>query len=155
MIKRSVWYIGVIFILAAQSGYGQFQSPSIKWTKKTHDFGEINHKNPVEYEFEFMNTGQAPLIISEVEGSCGCTVTEYSKEPVMPGKKGKVKATFDAAALGKFHKTIKITANVEGGPEYVYIQGTVVKGINCKISTSPGCPPDCVIRRFRRMSATQ
>ncbi len=118
-----------VFILFAVSStsFAQFQSPRFEWGKTTHEFGEIKHRSPVIYEFEFTNNGQAPLIISKVEGSCGCTVTEYSKDPVMPGKKGKVKATFDAAALGKFHKTIKVVANVEGGPEYLYVQGTVVK----------------------------
>ena len=114
---------------AAFSSNAQFQYPAFKWGKTEHDFGNIAQQNPVTYEFEFTNKGQAPLIISEVEGSCGCTVAEYTKDPVMPGQKGKVKAIFDAAALGKFRKSIKVVANVEGGPEYLYIKGTVVESI--------------------------
>lgn len=117
----------MLLIFISSSAFAQFQSPSFNWTKTTHDFGEIKQKSPVVYEFEFTNNGQAPLVISDVEGSCGCTVTEYSKDPILPGKKGKIKATYDAAALGKFHKSIKVTANVEGGPEYLYLQGTVVQ----------------------------
>lgn len=105
----------------------QFQYPSFNWDSNEHDFGKIQHLDPVIYEFEFTNKGQAPLVISEVEGSCGCTVAEYTKDPVMPGKRGKVKATFDAAAIGKFRKSIKVVANVEGGPEYLYIKGTVIE----------------------------
>jgi len=116
----------VFLIFISSSVFAQFQSPSFSWTKTTHEFGEIRQKSPVSYEFEFTNNGQAPLVISDVEGSCGCTVTEYSKDPILPGKQGKIKATFDAAAVGKFHKSIKVTANVEGGPEYLYLQGTVV-----------------------------
>ena len=116
----------VILIFLSSNVFAQFQSPGFKWTKTMHEFGEIKQKSPVSYEFEFMNSGQAPLVISDVEGSCGCTVTEYSKDPILPGKQGKIKATYDAAALGKFHKSIKVTANVEGGPEYLYLQGTVV-----------------------------
>jgi hypothetical protein len=119
----------VAFILSAGlafSAKAQFQYPAFKWSKTEHDFGNIPQQSPVTYEFEFTNKGQAPLVISEVEGSCGCTVTEYTKDPVMPGQKGKVKAIFDAAAPGKFRKSIKVVANVEGGPEYLYIKGTVV-----------------------------
>jgi len=119
-------FLFVVLFILSSAVYAQFQSPGFKWTKTTHEFGEIKQSTPVTYEFEFINNGQAPLIISDVEGSCGCTVTEYSKDPILPGKQGKIKATYDAAALGKFHKSVKVTANVEGGPEYLYLQGTVV-----------------------------
>jgi hypothetical protein len=109
------------------SANSQFRYPSFNWVSTEHDFEKIQHQTPVIFEFEFTNKGQAPLVISEVEGSCGCTVAEYTKDPVMPGKKGKVKATFDAAAIGKFRKSIKVVANVEGGPEYLYIKGTVME----------------------------
>lgn len=118
-------YCALLFGISI-SATAQFQYPSFKWDQTENDFGEINQKEPVSYEFEFINKGQAPLVISEVEGSCGCTVTEYTKEPVMPGQKGKVKAIFDAIAVGKFRKSVKVVANVEGGPEYLYIKGTVI-----------------------------
>lgn len=127
MIRKFI-IAGLILVLGTViSVNAQFQYPNFKWESTEHDFGEIQHLDPVVYEFEFSNKGQAPLVISEVEGSCGCTVTEYTKDPVMPGKKGKVKATFDAAAMGKFRKSIKVVANVEGGPEYLYIKGTVIE----------------------------
>lgn len=127
MIKK-FFIAGYILVMGTIiSVNAQFQYPNFKWENTEHDFGEIQHLDPVVYEFEFTNKGQAPLVISEVEGSCGCTVAEYTKDPVMPGNKGKVKATFDAAAIGKFRKSIKVVANVEGGPEYLYIKGTVVE----------------------------
>lgn len=127
MIKK-FFIAGCILVMGTIiSVNAQFQYPNFKWENTEHDFGEIQHLDPVVYEFEFTNKGQAPLVISEVEGSCGCTVAEYTKDPVMPGNKGKVKATFDAAAIGKFRKSIKVVANVEGGPEYLYIKGTVVE----------------------------
>ena len=127
MIKKL--FIAVIILVMGTiiSVNAQFQYPNFKWENTEHDFGKIEHLDPVVFEFEFTNKGQAPLVISEVEGSCGCTVAEYTKEPVIPGKQGKVKATFDAAALGKFRKSIKVVANVEGGPEYLYIKGTVIE----------------------------
>ena len=127
MMKKFFLVFMVIFAGIGISAHSQFQYPSFSWVSMEHDFGKIEHQSPVIYEFEFTNKGQAPLVISEVEGSCGCTVAEYTKDPMMPGKKGKVKATFDAAAIGKFRKSIKVVANVEGGPEYLYIKGTVVE----------------------------
>ena len=126
-MKKILLVFVVIMAAFSLNTMAQFQYPAFKWENTEHDFGKIQHLEPVVIEFEFVNKGQAPLIISEVEGSCGCTVAEYTKEPVMPGKTGKVKATFDAAALGKFRKSVKVVANVEGGPEYLYIKGTVVE----------------------------
>jgi len=133
-MRKFLFVFVVLFAGIGLAANAQFQYPSFKWVTMEHDFGKIPHQSPVIFEFEFTNKGQAPLIISEVEGSCGCTVAEYTKDPVMPGKKGKVKATFDAAALGKFRKSIMVVANVEGGPEYLYIKGTVTQ------KSQPGDP---------------
>jgi len=112
----------VDFVAKPADGYA---APEFKWEALEHDFGQITHKKPVVHEFKFQNTGSAPIIISKVKGSCGCTVTEYSKEPVMPGKWGTVKATFNAAAMGQFSKTVTVTANTEGGPIILRIKGEV------------------------------
>lgn len=96
-----------------------------KWQETTHDFGKIDQGKPVSTEFTFTNTGTTPLVISNVKGSCGCTVTEYTKEAIAPGKTGNVKATFNAAAVGAFNKSIRVTANVEGGSETLMIKGEV------------------------------
>ena len=98
-----------------------------KWTATTHNFGKIQQGKPVAHEFAFTNTGSTPLVISNVKGSCGCTVTNYTKEPIAPGKTGQVKATFNAAAVGAFNKSIRVTANVEGANETLFIKGEVVK----------------------------
>lgn len=98
-----------------------------KWTETTHNFGKIPQGKPVSTEFKFTNTGKTPLVISNVRGSCGCTVTQYTKEPIAPGKTGHVKATFNAAAMGAFNKSVRVTANVEGGNETLFIKGEVIK----------------------------
>ncbi len=98
-----------------------------KWNETTHNFGKIEQGKPVTVEFEFTNTGKIPLVISAVKGSCGCTVTDYTKQPVPPGKKGVVKATYNATAFGAFNKSIRVTANVEGGTEMLFIKGEVIK----------------------------
>ncbi|MCK5469013.1 MAG: DUF1573 domain-containing protein [Cyclobacteriaceae bacterium] len=97
------------------------------WVETTHNFGKIDQRKPVSFEFVFTNTGSTPLVISNVKGSCGCTVTKYTKEAIAPGKTGNVKATFNAAAVGAFNKSVRVTANVEGGTETLFIKGEVVK----------------------------
>ncbi len=125
--------VALVFYAKAQSSDIKIESgdPSsmakFQWNETTHNFGKIDQGTPVTVEFEFTNTGKTPLVISNVKGSCGCTVTDYTKQPVPPGKKGIVKATYNAAAFGAFNKSIRVTANVEGGTEMLFIKGEVVK----------------------------
>ncbi len=98
-----------------------------KWEETTHNFGKIDQGKPVTTEFKFTNTGSTPLIISNVKGSCGCTIAKYTKEPIAPGKTGTVSATYNAAAMGAFNKSVRVTANVEGGTETLFIKGEVAK----------------------------
>jgi hypothetical protein len=106
---------------AAQPG----NMAAFKWVETTHDFGKIPQGKPVTNEFKFTNSGKVPLVLSQVSASCGCTTPEYSKEPIAPGKTGTIKATFNAAAVGVFNKTITVAANVEGGSTYLVLKGDV------------------------------
>jgi len=98
-----------------------------KWEKTDFAFGKIVRNKPVTAEFKVKNSGTSPLVITNAKGSCGCTVAEYTQEPIMPGKTGFVKATFNAAALGSFNKTVTITTNTEVGNETLSITGEVVE----------------------------
>ena len=97
------------------------------FNEKTHDFGTIKEANgSVTHTFEFTNTGGEPLVIINVNASCGCTRPEYPKEPIMPGKKGKVKVTFNPAGRpGEFSKEVKIRTNGDKRP-ILRITGTVI-----------------------------
>lgn len=97
------------------------------WTSTTFDFGKIKLNKPVTNEFSFTNTGDAPLVILSVTASCGCTVTEYTKNPIEPGAKGFVKATYNAAKVGVFSKTVTINANTEEGMVQLTIKGEVIE----------------------------
>jgi hypothetical protein len=97
---------------------------AFKWSESEHNFGVIPQGKPVTTTFSFTNTGKVPLIISQVQGSCGCTATDYSKEPIAPGKKGYVTATYNAANMGAFHKTVTVTANTDA-PVVLVIKGEV------------------------------
>ena len=102
-------------------------SPVFSWVATAFDFGKIQKDVPVSYEFEFTNTGTDPLIISTVQASCGCTVTDYSKEPIPAGEKGFVKATYNAVKLGVFSKTVTINANTEDAVVQLTIKGEVIE----------------------------
>lgn len=97
------------------------------WTETTHDFGKIKIGAPVTHEFTFTNSGNEPLIITSVQASCGCTVTEYTKNPIPTGEKGFVKATYNAAKAGTFSKTVTIKANAGEESVLLTIKGEVVE----------------------------
>jgi len=132
LILSATFIFGVVFFALGQATVSvESGDPSsmakFKWEETTHNFGKIQQGKPVSTEFTFTNAGSTPLVISNVKGSCGCTVTQYTKEPIAPGKTGTVKATFNAAAMGAFNKSVRVTANVEGGNETLFIKGEVVK----------------------------
>lgn len=86
--------------------------PAVQFSKVEHDFGTINEGQSVEYTYEVKNTGQAPLVIQDAKPSCGCTVPDWSKNPIPPGGTGFVKAKFDSSGKpGIQNKTITVTAN--------------------------------------------
>jgi hypothetical protein len=97
------------------------------WTATEYDFGQIKVGIPVTYEFSFTNTGEIPLVISTVQASCGCTVTSYTKDPIEPGANGFVKATYNAANLGQFTKTVTVNANTAEGVARLSIKGEVIQ----------------------------
>jgi hypothetical protein len=100
---------------------------------ETHDFGNLTDQKNAEYVFQFKNVGKTPLIIANASASCGCTVPEYPKEPILPGKKGQLKVTFNTAGKsGPFDKAIYIQSNapsnVAGDRYELHIKGSVTPG---------------------------
>ena len=86
--------------------------PTMEFTAIDHDFGTINEGEVVEHTYSFKNTGDAPLIIQGAQGSCGCTVPDWSKEPIPAGGTGFVKAKFDSNGKPNAqNKTVTVTAN--------------------------------------------
>lgn len=95
----------------------------IKWQKVTHDFGAIPHKKPVTAEFRFTNISKDPVVITRVVASCGCTVPKYDELPILPGREGVIRTSFDAETKGVFHK--KITVLMDVGTYEIFIKGVV------------------------------
>lgn len=103
-------------------------APVMKFEFESHDFGKVKSGDKVTYEFNFTNTGQSPLIISNATASCGCTVPEWPKTPVQPGQDGKIKVTFDSANKeGLQDKQITVTANTSPAQNVVHLVGEVLK----------------------------
>lgn len=99
---------------------------SFKWEESVHDFGKIKQGVPVTATFTFTNSGTQPIVISEAKASCGCTVPEFSKEPVAPGATGTVKATYNAEKTGHFDKDVTIFSNVSAVDVKLKIKGEVI-----------------------------
>lgn len=99
---------------------------SISFDKTTHDFGTLIRGEKAEYKYEFTNTGNEPLIISNVRASCGCTAPSYSKDPVAPGEKGFIDVEYSATGSGDVSKNVTITANTEPATTMIYLTANVV-----------------------------
>ena len=105
----------------------QTKPAEFKFDTETHDFGKVALNKPVIYTFNFTNIGDAPLIITKVETTCGCTVGEYTQTPVKKGEKGFVKATYNAAVAAPFSKPIRVTSNAKTPQKTLVIKGEVVE----------------------------
>ena len=101
--------------------------PAYRWlTDSAIVVGRVIVNNPVTVSFEFVNSGKAPLVISRVEPSCGCTAVDYSKDPVGPGQKGYIKTTYNAATVGVFTKTVTVFSNTADIRKVLSLKGEVV-----------------------------
>lgn len=100
----------------------------INFDDATHDFGKIKEGEVINHAFEFTNTGSAPVILSRVIASCGCTTPSYTSTPVLPGEKGEIKVQFDSnGQVGNQQKIITIQSNAKEPITTVQIKGTVEK----------------------------
>ena len=126
----------LLFMLALGAGTTQAQQvtalasstnnmiAAFSWNEQVFDFGKIARGKPVTHEFEFTNSGGALLLIKDVKPSCGCTTPEWTKEAISPNKSGFIKATYNAATLGVFNKTITVFSNT-GAQVVLTIKGIV------------------------------
>jgi len=128
-MKKVMFIVALAFV--ANLGWSQNtpvakqDAAVIQWEASTHDFGKIKQGVPVTYEFKFTNKGKVPAVITNAQPSCGCTTPSWTRDPVLGGGEGHVKATFNAMALGPFDKVITVSANTEGGTILLHIKGEV------------------------------
>ncbi len=109
-----------ILLVSGVVAFGQSKGPAIAWEKSTFDFGDVPQGDKVEHTFKFKNTGNEPLIITNVQVTCGCTTPKgWARDPIAPGQSSEITIAFNS--LGKFGKQNKVVtvvsnaANPEGG----------------------------------------
>lgn len=99
----------------------------IDFEKETHDYGNVKYAGDGTCTFTFKNTGNAPLIISNAKGSCGCTVPDWPKEPIAPGATGSIVVRYDTKRQGAINKSVTITSNAINEPtKVIRIKGNVL-----------------------------
>ena len=97
-----------------------------KFKEEEFNFGTIKQGESITHEFEFSNTGIEPIIISSAQGSCGCTVPIWPKEPIAKGQKSTIKVTFNSAGkMGIQDKTVTINSNAKQSPMVIHLKGVV------------------------------
>lgn len=122
MIKSIILTASSFLILSS----AVFAQGALKFESDKHDFGMIDEGLQAVHEFTFTNTGNAPVILSDVRASCGCTTPSWTKEPIAPGAKGSIKASYNSEGRpGNFTKSITITSNAIEPSKVVYIKGIV------------------------------
>jgi hypothetical protein len=103
-------------------------TPTMKFEEDVYDFGKIKDGEKVSYDFKFKNEGNTPLIIKDATATCGCTVPEWTKEPIGPGQSGKISVIFDSSGKsGLQDKVITITANTVPAQTQIHIIGEIIK----------------------------
>jgi hypothetical protein len=101
--------------------------PKIEFEKDFHDFGKLRQGERVTFSFKFKNTGKSQLLISDVSTSCGCTVSDFPKEPIMPGKSGKIDVSFNSESKrGPQNKMVTVFANTLPNTTVLRIQAMVM-----------------------------
>ena len=109
----------------------------MKFNTEEHNFGNIPEGPAVSFDFEFENTGAEPIVLSGVQASCGCTTPTWTKDPVLPKRKGKITATYNTQGRpGNFVKTITVNSNV--GTKIIKITGNVEKAPDASVPANNG-----------------
>jgi hypothetical protein len=127
-MKKKNIFLALILMFPVLCANAQTKDANISFDTEVHDFGKFNEADgTVSVNFGFTNTGSVPLMIKQVHASCGCTSPNWSKEPVLPGKKGFVSATYNPKNRpGPFSKTITVVSNASGQNKVLTIKGEVV-----------------------------
>jgi hypothetical protein len=123
-MKRFPILIAFLFISLSMN------AQEFKFENETIDYGKIIKASNGERTFRFTNIGLAPLIISRVQSSCGCTIPKKPETPIMPGEKGEIKVSYDTKRVGQFNKQITIFSNAKQPRKVVKIKGIVAKEIS-------------------------
>lgn len=125
---------------AAKASTDTANYTTIQWIDSVMDVGKLIMGKTIDIDFRFKNTGDKPLYIISAQPGCGCTLADYPKEAIMPGKEGTIKASFDTnkGAVGAVHKNINVVTNTKYNANHIlFFTGEIVKeGSTDSTSTS-------------------
>jgi hypothetical protein len=134
-MKKTILSVGLVlcavFGMNAQDGATTAtpsmnpNAPKFKFETEVVDYGTIEHNANGDREFKFTNVGKEPLIISNAQGSCGCTTPQWPKEPIMPGASAVIKVHYATDRVGGFDKTVTLTSNADTPTKVLKIKGVV------------------------------
>ena len=128
-MMKKLLFVAVMLVCGMNAAMAQ-KPAEIKFDKTTHNFGTFSESNPkVTCTFTYTNVGDQLLVINQAIASCGCTVPEYTKEPVKPGEKGEIKVTYNGAGKfpGHFKKSITVRTNGAVEMTRLYIEGDMTE----------------------------
>ncbi len=126
----SVLFLGMTVSFAQHNAANEKNNnpnaPKIEFEKLVHDYGTINQYGDGNCEFPFTNTGKEPLVLSNVRSSCGCTVPDWPRKPILPGKTEVIKVKYATNRLGKINKSITVQSNGVNNPVVLRIAGNII-----------------------------
>ncbi|KAA9332779.1 DUF1573 domain-containing protein [Adhaeribacter soli] len=123
-MKKIFTFLPALMLLLASNAFAQ---GVLKFEGESHDFQKVTEGTLATHEFRFKNTGNQPVVISQVQASCGCTTPDWTKEPILPGKSGFVKAAYNSNGRpGAFNKSITVTSNAAEPTKVLTIKGDVI-----------------------------
>lgn len=112
---KRLFALGILVVFAATAFAQQaskVSGPVLTFEKNTHDFGDMQQGDKVEKVFTFKNTGTEPLIITNIQVTCGCTAPKWPRDPIMPGGSGEITIQFNSAGkMGRQDKTVTVISN--------------------------------------------
>jgi len=127
-MKLSINYL-IAFLISVLSVNAQSTGPAITWDKNTYDFGDIIQGEKVEHVFKFTNSGTEPLIITNVEVTCGCTTPKgWPRNPIVPGSRGELTVQFDSThKIGRQNKVATVVSNATAGKSQITFSANVLE----------------------------
>ena len=124
-MRKSFLLLGFLFTTLWVSAQ---EKAEIQFKEETIDYGKVNRGSDGLRVFEFTNTGDAPLVITNVRSSCGCTIPKKPEEPILPGQQGKIEVQYDTnRAAGPFRKAITVSSNASNPTKILKIKGELIE----------------------------
>jgi len=129
-MKKVIFISLFFFCIISFSAFSQQKGPVIKFDYLEYDYGTLYQGGDGNCEFKFKNTGDEPIILSNVRSSCGCTVPSWPKDPILPGQGASIKVSYDTKRIGTISKQISVVSNATEPTLTLSIKGTILQKPN-------------------------